>query len=259
MKLLSLLFLLGVAACPLSSRALEVPDDLTLAGPFTRRDAVRVDGTLTLSSPGDYSAAEWNIRGSLRLSAPGNYTFAATAGGIVIAGNILGPSRDPATVTMNYVTTFSYHGATGVTVTIIDGPTSPEPPQPGVASSAPLANISTRATLANTAPLNPGFVIGGTAQRRVLIRAIGPGLRAFDVSNPAPAPTLKIYSGSQQIAENSGWGGDPSLVTVMAGVGAFALDPASKDAVLLLTLAPGNYTATVTGPGEILFEVYFVD
>ncbi len=65
------------------------------------------------------------------------------------------------------------------------------------------------------------------------------------------------------IRENDNWGGDPQLTTVGASVGAFALaDAASKDAVLLVTLPPGTYSAQVSGVantgGIALVEVYEV-
>ncbi len=252
-------FLLVACFAALTARALDVPDDLVISAPYQRTDAVRVQGTLTLSTPGEYSAADWSVYGSVRFSATGTYTFTATIGGVYIAGNLLASATKSVTVTIGYATTFAFRGTTPPTVTVIDGPHSPPPPQPGVAATAPLLNISTRVTLVGPSLLNPGFVIGGTTERRVLVRAIGPGLAAFDVTNPARTPTLKVYSGSTQIAENSAWGGDVSLAAVMAAVGAFALDPSSNDAVLLLTLPPGNYTATISGPGDVLFEVYFVD
>jgi hypothetical protein len=252
-------FILLLLAAATGTQALDLTSDATISAPYLRTDKVRIQGSLTLAVPGTYSALDWDIQGSVRFSAPGVYTLEAKDGGIRIAGNILGPGTTRVTVTMNYTTALLYRGLTAPTVTVIDGPISPPPPQTGVASSAPLVNISTRATLIPGAMLNPGFVIGGTAPRRVLLRAIGPGLAAFAIPNAALAPTLRVYSGPDEIAENSGWGGDVSLATVMAGVGAFSLDAGSKDAVLLLTLAPGSYTATVTATGEVLFELYFVD
>lgn len=254
--LTSLLFFFAALT---GARALDLPDGTTITAPYLRTDKVRIQGSLTLAAPGTYSALDWDVQGSLRFNAPGVYTFEAKDGGIRIAGNILGPGTTRVTATMNYTTTFLYRGFTAPTVSVIDGPISPPPPQTGASASAPLVNISTRATLIPGTMLNPGFVIGGTAPRRVLLRAIGPGLVTFGIPNAALTPTLRVYSGPDQIAENSSWGGDVSLATVMAGVGAFALEAGSKDAVLLLTLAPGNYTATITAAGEVLFELYFVD
>lgn len=125
-------------------------------------------------------------------------------------------------------------------------------------TTAPLVNISTRIALQAGQSINPGFVVGGTVPRRVLIRAVGPGLGALGVPGTLPTPTLAVYSGQTQIAANAGW--NSSLASTFAAVGAFGLTPGSKDAALLLTLNPGNYTALVGGGvGEVILEIYFVD
>ena len=59
------------------------------------------------------------------------------------------------------------------------------------------------------------------------------------------------------------WGGGSDLTAVFASVGAFALNSStSLDAVLVVTLAPGTYTAQVSGVnntgGLALVEVYEV-
>ena len=97
----------------------------------------------------------------------------------------------------------------------------------------------------------------------MLIRAIGPGLAVFGVPETMPDPELKLYgAGSTVIAANDNWGGAAQLTTAGAGVGAFAIaDPSSNDAMLLITLAPGKYTAEVSGKragGAALVEVYEV-
>jgi hypothetical protein len=131
-------------------------------------------------------------------------------------------------------------------------------PQPG----APLLNISTRVVLPANAVLNPGFVVGGTVSRRVLVRAVGPTLgTAFGVPGSMADPSLTVFRGQTQIATNNDWGGGAALIAAFSSVGAFALPVASLDAAVLLTLTPGNYTAQVRGTaaGDVLVEVYFVD
>jgi hypothetical protein len=127
--------------------------------------------------------------------------------------------------------------------------------------AAPVANISTRVVLAAGQILNPGFVVGGTVARRVLIRAVGPTLQtAFNVSGVLATPSVAVFAGANQIAQNAGWGGTSVLVNAFVSVGAFALPATSRDAALLLTLNPGNYTAQVGGgAGDVLLEIYFVD
>lgn len=134
--------------------------------------------------------------------------------------------------------------------------------------TAPLVNASTRLTLAANGSAISGIVIGGSGPRRVLLRAVGPGLTAFGVANANPNPTISLWNGSTSIATNDDWGSDSSAVAniqqVSASVGAFALANGSRDSVILTTLNPGNYTVLVRGAsgtdaGEILIETYFVD
>lgn len=128
------------------------------------------------------------------------------------------------------------------------------------APAEPLLNISARATLSAGQVLNPGFVVGGTIARRILVRAIGPTLGAFGVPGAMANPKLTVFSGQTQVATNSGWGGTAELAAAFTSVGAFALPTTSSDAALLLTLAPGSYTAVVSGgAGEVLVEIYSVD
>jgi hypothetical protein len=94
-----------------------------------------------------------------------------------------------------------------------------------------------------------------------LIRAIGPTLAtAFDVPGAMTDPKLELFSGQTVIAANDNWGGDAQLTAIGNRVAAFKIDDGgSRDAVLLLTLAPGNYTAhvsAVAGGGLALVEVY---
>ena len=77
-------------------------------------------------------------------------------------------------------------------------------------------------------------------------------------------PKLELFSGQTVIASNDNWGGDVQLTAVGTSVGAFAVtDAASKDAMLVITLAPGNYTAQAspvagTPGGPAIVEVYEV-
>jgi hypothetical protein len=65
------------------------------------------------------------------------------------------------------------------------------------------------------------------------------------------------------INSNNDWGGNTALANASTSVGAFAFSSVnSKDAALLVTLAPGSYTAQVSGvngsAGLTLVEVYEV-
>ena len=78
-----------------------------------------------------------------------------------------------------------------------------------------------------------------------------------------PDPQLALFSGSTQLASDTGWGGDSQLVSASAAVGAFPISNAtSADSMLLIALAPGAYTVQVTSvsgaAGTSLLEVYAV-
>jgi hypothetical protein len=125
-----------------------------------------------------------------------------------------------------------------------------------------LINVSVMKEIAAGGALSAGFVIGGSTARTVLVRAIGPGLAPFGVFNTMADPQLVLFAGTTPILQNDNWGGGAELTTVAARVGAFAIaNPESKDAMLLATLGPGNYSAQVsgaTGGGTMLMEVYEV-
>lgn len=132
------------------------------------------------------------------------------------------------------------------------------------ATTPRLVNVSARTEVgAGNDILIAGFYIGGTTARTVLIRAIGPTLAVFGVTDTLADPKLQLFSGSTLVAENDNWGGDGALTTVGDSVGAFRLANAtSGDAVFLATLPPGSYTAQVSGAnggtGVALVEVYEV-
>jgi hypothetical protein len=131
-----------------------------------------------------------------------------------------------------------------------------------------LINVSCRA-MAGTGPnsLIAGFIVGGigtSGSESVLVRGSGPALVPFGVSGTLPDPALQLYSiesGSSLLATNTGWAGSSQIANAGASVGAFAWAiPSSHDAALLETLAPGPYTANISGEtgdsGVALAEVY---
>lgn len=131
------------------------------------------------------------------------------------------------------------------------------------ASTPRLINVSVLKQISAGSTLTAGFVVGGSTNKTVLVRAIGPTLSTFNVSGTMSDPKLTLFSGNTAIAANDNWGGDSQLSSVAASVGAFSInDSASKDAVLLITLPPGNYTAQAGGvggvAGQALIEVYEV-
>lgn len=135
-----------------------------------------------------------------------------------------------------------------------------------IAQTDRLINLSSRMRIGSgVGGLITGFVIGGTEPKTVLVRGIGPTLTAFGLQRVLADPLLRLYRGSEIITQNDDWsaGSDPTALAAAFGrVGAFALAPRSGDTALLITLAPGAYTAHVlssdaTGPASVaLIEIY---
>ncbi len=123
-----------------------------------------------------------------------------------------------------------------------------------------LVNVSSRVHLASAGDSAiAGFVVTGTVAKKLLIRAVGPSLSAFGVSDPLPNPTLTVYDRTSTVlATNSGWANDTQISAAGDAVGAFQLAAGRNDAAVILTLAPGPYTAQVSGSstGTALLEVY---
>ncbi len=130
-----------------------------------------------------------------------------------------------------------------------------------------LANVSTLTRVGTGADLlTAGFVITGTAPKQVVIRAVGPrlGTAPFNVPGVLADPELIVFgpnSSTTIAARNDNWLGADA--TAFAAVGAFPLTAGSRDAAVVTTLAPGSYTAQVSGVGNTtgtaLIEVYEVN
>jgi hypothetical protein len=125
------------------------------------------------------------------------------------------------------------------------------------ATSTRFTNLSAR-TFGGTGSdtLIVGFNLGGTGSRRLVIRAIGPGLGAFGLTGTMADPKLELYQGQAKVGENDNW--EASTLAAQQAVGAFGLTASSRDAVLVSSLSPGSYTVQVTGgtTGVVLVEVY---
>jgi hypothetical protein len=125
-------------------------------------------------------------------------------------------------------------------------------------ATARVINLATRALVGGTAgtPI-AGFVIGGTGTKRMLIRAVGPGLAAFGLGDTLPDPNVAVLAGAAVVASNENWSATDA--PTFAALGAFALPAGSRDAAVVPTLAAGPYTTPVGaggGFGLALLEVY---
>ncbi len=126
-----------------------------------------------------------------------------------------------------------------------------------------LVNLSSRVRISAADPvLITGFVIGGSESKQVLVRGIGPALTGFGIQGVLANPRIRIYRGSEIVAENDNWSTTAdagALAATFSRLGAFALANNSADAALVITLPPGAYTAQVSdigGTGVALAEIY---
>ena len=131
-----------------------------------------------------------------------------------------------------------------------------------------LANLSTRTQIGSGGNIAVvGFVVGPGSNKNILIRAVGPTLGAapFNVPGAISDPKIDVADASGRVIfTNDNWSATTvGGATTFASVGAFNLATNSRDAAILATnLAPGPYTATVSGVGTAagvgLVEVYDV-
>jgi len=131
-------------------------------------------------------------------------------------------------------------------------------------ASGRLMNISARATVGSgNKIIVAGFVVSGNVPHQFLVRAVGPSLKPFGVSNALSKPHLDLYKNGTLIKSNESWGGTAAVKAAAAKVGAFDLgSDTSLDSAILITLDPDSYTAQLLSAdgttGVALVEVYQV-
>jgi hypothetical protein len=140
-------------------------------------------------------------------------------------------------------------------------------PAPTPTPASQLSNISTRAFVqTGDNVVIGGFIVQGTDQKRVIVRAIGPELTQYGVPDVLTNPTLELHdSTGALIASNDNW-----RHTVIGGIimsdqvrdirnsGHAPTD--GRESAIIADLPPGNYTAIVRGVNDTmgvgLVEVY---
>ncbi len=135
------------------------------------------------------------------------------------------------------------------------------PPDGTAAGPAILYNLAARATIAGTGLTTSGFVVAGPGNKSVLIRAAGPTLAAFGITDAVAKPRLRLINAAGAVVlENAGWSNNAEVAATAARLGAFAYPAGSVDAAVLVSLAPGNYTVQVGDDhargGSVLTEIY---
>jgi hypothetical protein len=124
-----------------------------------------------------------------------------------------------------------------------------------------LANISTRLSVGtDDNVLIGGFIITGTGDKNVIVRALGPSLAAQNVPGALADPVLELHdSTGAMIATNDNW-----KDSQQAEIEATTIPPSDDhESAIVRRLTPGNYTAIVrgknNGTGVGLVEAYGLD
>jgi hypothetical protein len=132
------------------------------------------------------------------------------------------------------------------------------------AASASLVNIATRGLIQPGDKLMiAGFIIQNGSVKAV-VRAIGPSLSAFGITNALADTTLQLRDGNGAIVvENDNWKTRADGSSQQAELEATTLQPTNDlEAAFVTTLQPGQYTAQVRGKpdstGIGVVQVYFL-
>ena len=134
-------------------------------------------------------------------------------------------------------------------------------------SQTSLGNISTRSFVqTGQNVMIGGFIVEGPGPKRVIIRAIGPELTQYGITNALDNPRLELHNRTGAlIASNDNWqttilGGVITSNQVSAIQNSGHAPTAASESAIIANLQPGNYTAIVRGVGSTagvaLVEVY---
>lgn len=127
-----------------------------------------------------------------------------------------------------------------------------------IVTGSQLLNISTRLQVeTGEGAMIGGFIITGNASKKVIVLAKGPSLSQSGVNGVLPDPKVELNGNGGAIASNDDW----KSSSQQAEIEATGVAPSDeRESAIVATLAPGNYTAVVTGKnppsGVGLVEVY---
>ena len=126
-------------------------------------------------------------------------------------------------------------------------------------ANSQLGNISTRGFVeAGSNVMIGGFILGnGSGSSTILVRAIGPSLAAFGLSDVLADPTLELHDeNGTLVMSNDNW--QDTQATEIAATGIAPQDP--LESAILATVPAAAHTAIVAGKdggtGVALVEVY---
>jgi hypothetical protein len=127
------------------------------------------------------------------------------------------------------------------------------------ASTARLANVATRGLVQPGDKLLIGGFIVQNGSVRVVVRAIGPSLAQFGITNALPDTTLELRNADGTfVRANDDW-----KTTQKAELEATGLQPTNDlEAAIVDTIQPGQYSALVRGKPEAtgtgVVQIYFL-
>jgi hypothetical protein len=180
-----------------------------------------------------------------------------------IKGTAFQPSDDRESVILTTLPPAAYtvvlkgaHGETGIGVVEVYDNNS--------AVDSQLANISTRGFVqTGDNVIIGGFTLGGPNNpTNIAVRALGPSLSAFCLSNLLADPTLELHNANGTIMiSNDDWQDDPASAAQLTAHGLGLPNP--KEAGLFVTLAPPTQFTSIVrgkngGTGTALIEIYDV-
>lgn len=103
-----------------------------------------------------------------------------------------------------------------------------------------------------------GFIITGSAPKRVLLRALGPSLKGFGLPDSLPNPVLELHGSPLGTIVNDNWQDDPVQKERIESSGLAPSD--DLESAIDATLNPGSYTAVVKEKNNVagiaVIEVY---
>ncbi len=252
----------GAASGPL---ALAVGANVVTVAVTSRDTSVTTAYAITVTRAKATQAIAFGAAPTIAVGTSGTVTATGGASGnpvvvtsqspgvCTMSGNtVTGVSEGTCTLAANQAGNAAYEAAPQATLAFTIAPASVIPR---------LGNISTRLqVLTGDSVMIGGFIIGGTQAKTVVVRARGPSLAAFGIANPLANPLLQLFSGATQVAANDNWREAANQAALAAS--GFAPDNDFESAILA-TLAPGAYTAIVTGTGGVtgvgIIEIFEVD
>lgn len=127
-----------------------------------------------------------------------------------------------------------------------------------------LVNLSSRASAGSASQtLIVGFTVGGAGtagEKEFLFRGIGPGLASFGVGDSLPDPTISLVRDTVTLQTADNWDSSATMAARFRSVGAFPLEPGSRDAASLRSVSSGTYSLLLNGNGGVsgngMAEIY---